>query len=67
MTNGVTYKVVIATDKLFATKVVKEKLESTSATYSLPEGKYFWRVRAFDASGGKGPWSEVRKFIVITP
>jgi hypothetical protein len=36
-----------------------------SAVYDLPPGKYYWRVRAFDASGAKGAWSEVRKFFVI--
>jgi putative hemolysin len=63
--NAATYKVVVAKDALFTTKAAGEKTPSLNTTYNLPPGKYFWRVRAIDASGGKGPWSEVRKFFVI--
>jgi predicted phage tail protein len=63
--NAATYKVVVAKDALFTTKAAGEKTPSLNTTYNLPPGKYYWRVRAFDASGAKGAWSEVRKFFVI--
>ena len=37
-------------------------------TQPLPNGKYYWRVRAIDDVGNKGPWSEVRMFkIALVP
>jgi len=63
--NGVTYKVVVARDAAFTLKVDKVTTPSLTAPFTLPEGSYFWRVRAIDASGGKSPWSEVRKFTVV--
>jgi len=62
--NAATYKVVVAKDALFALKAAGGKTTGLSAVYDLPTGKYYWRVRAIDASGGKGPWSEVRIFKV---
>ena len=62
--NGAAYKVVIATDASFSNKVGFEKTAELSANFTLPAGKYFWRVRAFDASGIKSAWSETRKFFV---
>lgn len=64
--NAATYKVVVAKDALFATKAAKGKTSELSAVYDLPPGKYYWRVRAFDSSGAKGPWSEVRIFKVTS-
>ncbi|MEM2619620.1 MAG: Ig-like domain-containing protein, partial [Candidatus Hadarchaeales archaeon] len=35
---------------------------------SLPENRYYWRVRAVDQAGNLGEWSESREFVVdITP
>jgi hypothetical protein len=34
---------------------------------NLPPGKYFWRVRAFDEYGAKGPWSDYRIFKIVVP
>ncbi len=63
--NAVQYKVVVATDPAFVTKVAKETLAFTTTSVALPAGKYFWRVRAIDAYGAKGPWSEVRIFKIL--
>ena len=62
--NGAAYKVVVATDASFSNKVGFEKTANLSANFTLPAGKYFWHVRAFDATGARGPWSETRKFFV---
>jgi hypothetical protein len=64
--NAVTYKVIIAKDPLFLKKVDKRKTSDLSVDFALPEGKYYWRVKAFDASGGKGHWSVVSKFFITT-
>jgi len=34
---------------------------------ALPEGTYYWQVRARDASGEPGPWSEVRTVTIDLP
>jgi hypothetical protein len=34
---------------------------------ALPEGTYYWQVRARDASGEPGPWSEVRVVTIDLP
>lgn len=64
--NAASYKVVIAKDSTFIVKVIKEVTDSTSMTITLPDGKYFWRVRAFELYGTKSPWSEVRVVKVYT-
>jgi hypothetical protein len=37
------------------------------AVSGLPEGTYYWQVRALDASGEAGPWSVVREVTVDLP
>lgn len=34
---------------------------------ALPEGTYYWQVRAWDASGEPGPWSDVRTLTIDLP
>jgi hypothetical protein len=38
---------------------------NTAATLdkALPDGAYYWRVRALTAKGGAGPWSAVRRLV----
>jgi hypothetical protein len=69
----VSYKLQVSTDPDFINKVVKYTTEPGEGviviTHELPDfedGKYYWRVRAIDAEGVKGPWSEVWKFKVDT-
>ncbi len=62
--NGVTYKVLVAKDPIFAIKVAARKTNDLSTLLSLSGGKYYWKVRAIDASGKGGPWSVVRIFKV---
>lgn len=37
------------------------------AVSELPEGTYYWQVRALDATGDPGPWSPVREITVDLP
>ena len=57
--NGAQYKIVVANDSEFKNIVITKTTSELSAVHALPDGKYYWRVRAIDASGGKGPWSNV--------
>lgn len=66
-----TYNLQIATEKDFTRPVVlKTNLPESSYTLeqneALPEGSYFWRVRAIDTYGSQGQWSEPQSFS-ITP
>jgi len=56
--NGAQYKIVVANDAEFKNIVFKKTTNELSAVHALPGGKYYWRVRAIDTSGGKGPWSK---------
>ncbi len=68
VTNGVNYLVQISKVVDFSTTYFKATTGNTEfETNPLPNGKYFWRVRALDASGGKGPWSEIRMFKIAVP
>ena len=40
---------------------------SPEITLRLPEGVHFWRVRAVDVGGNRGPWSEIWSFTVQAP
>jgi len=63
--NGANYVVVVAQDAAFTLKAGKVSTPALSAEFTLPAGNYYWRVRVIDASGGKSPWSEVRKLTVV--
>ena len=61
VTNAAKYQIQVARDLAFTNVVAKLKTDQCTQTITLSNGMYFWRVRAIDASGGKGPWSGVRK------
>lgn len=58
--NATLYLVQIAKDSSFIIRIKQERLTSTSFTYTLKDGRYYWRVRALDPFKAKSPWSEVR-------
>jgi len=63
------YRVQIAKDLLFTTTVLDETLGTGILSKSLPDfadGKYYWRVRAYDEVDAKGKWSAVWSFKVDT-
>jgi len=65
--NATTYKVIIAKDALFTNKVAARSTESTSEMFNLPDGRYYWKVKAIDLYGTKSPWSDYRIFKVNVP
>ncbi|HZI94279.1 MAG TPA: FecR domain-containing protein [Patescibacteria group bacterium] len=62
------YRLQIATQPLFAEPVVDlNSLKTTAATLpNVKEGGYYWRVAALFAAGSPSPYSEARKFKVIS-
>jgi hypothetical protein len=66
VTNAAKYKVLIGKDLAFTIKVDKLKTAATFADFTLPIGKYYWRVQALDPYGAKSAWSEVRIIKVTT-
>ncbi len=65
------YRVEVATSPFFvaAGKVIeRDQLDATEfSADDLRPGVYFWRVRAFAASGQSSDWSEAQKFTVAVP
>ncbi|GAB6162854.1 hypothetical protein JCM12298_20140 [Desulfothermus naphthae] len=69
--NAAKYKIQIATDQNFQ-NIVSQKNDLTKSEYTpdtkLNQGTYYWRVKAVDAQGHEGAWSDVGSFVVdITP
>jgi len=64
--NAVQYQLQVARDSAFTDQVFKGKVSNTFKDFSdLAPGKYYWRVKAIEAGGLKGPWSDVRLFTVV--
>ncbi|HEU4403315.1 MAG TPA: hypothetical protein VFT43_14555 [Candidatus Polarisedimenticolia bacterium] len=58
---GRRYRVVVATDAAFKRVFADERVDGTTLTVqNLQPGTYYWRVRAQDADGFEGPYSDVR-------
>lgn len=67
--NGaIRYALQVSRSRLFGENVVDTTDRiGTSATLGLQEeGRYMWRVAAYDRNGSMGPWSEIRKFRVAS-
>lgn len=62
------YALQVSRSRLFGENVVDTSdRPGTSATLRLQEeGRYMWRVAAYDRNGNVGPWSEIRKFRVAS-
>jgi hypothetical protein len=68
LTGAAQYNFQIASDTGFATVVDEATVASNSYTPStpLPEGIYYWRVRAQDAGANWGQWGATRSFTVFS-
>lgn len=72
----VIYSLQLASDENFAS-VILEKEELTKSEYALAEEEwlhatstsvtYYWRIRATDAAGNEGEWSNLSSFSVSAP
>jgi len=67
------YNLLVSKDSAFTTKVVNERVYPVGGelelNYSLPDfpdGRYYWKVKAFYPDGTSSPWSEVWLFKVDT-
>jgi hypothetical protein len=65
--SGVAYDIQVATDSDFKSMVLEHsglttaKYESTD-TESLPQGEYYWRVRAVDGANNASDWTAATRF-----
>jgi hypothetical protein len=60
------YRVVVATDPAFRKILADERVAGTTLPIrNLQPGTLYWRVRAQDADGFEGPYSEVRKVVAV--
>jgi len=70
---GMRYSVEIAREALFRPQdrvVLAEGMTGTSYTMTVPlaaKWRYFWRIRAVDAQGRRGPWSVPHAFVYRWP
>jgi PGF-pre-PGF domain-containing protein len=64
--SGVAYYVIqVAGDRSFSSPLLETTIPDNSCLLTLPAyGRYYWRVRAVDAVGHAGDWSENRPFHV---
>ncbi len=63
------YALQVARNRLFVDNVIDvEDRAKTSATLGVQgDGIFLWRVAAFGREGVRGPWSQVRRFRVVSP
>jgi len=62
------YRLQVATEDTFTTRVVDQLLTETTFSYrGLEPGSYLWRVTAIDADRVEGHWSEPRTLHVVKP
>jgi hypothetical protein len=67
--DGNVYQVQIGADRRFNSLIQEIEVLGSELAYtalSLPDGRYYWRVRALNAVGAPGKWSARRTFIVDT-
>ena len=67
VTGAVQYQVQIDDDKKFGSPLQDMTVAGTSTTASaLPDGKFYWQVRAVNSAGVAGSWSKYWAFTVDT-
>jgi Leucine-rich repeat (LRR) protein len=68
-TDGNTYQIQIAKSNTFGLPIVDASGAAGVLSYpasDLPDGKYYWRVRAVNTANTNGTWSLVRSFTIDT-
>ncbi len=63
------YQIHVSASTLFSTRLINQLTAAGDLSFpfpQLPDGKYYWRVRAVDSVGVKGAWSQSRSFKVDT-
>jgi hypothetical protein len=58
----VNYVIQLDTVNYFPEPLREDTTDLLSDTFNLAEGKYYWRVAAFDLAGNSGPYSGTRMF-----
>jgi hypothetical protein len=70
VTHAVKYEIVFATDSAFSQDVdlhfTIDAAPAFEVNVPLDDGRYYWRVRAYNDLGQPGPWSASRDFTVDT-
>ncbi len=64
-----TYEIQIDTTYTFTVPLVQEVTGITTLNHTitaLPDGKYYWRVRARNLNNAAGPWAAYRSFTIDT-
>jgi hypothetical protein len=64
--SAVSYVVQLDTSAGFPAPLYHDTTASLADTFSLAQGRYYWRVMAFDQAGNSGPYSGYRMFGVDT-
>ncbi|MBN1543720.1 hypothetical protein JW992_16375, partial [candidate division KSB1 bacterium] len=65
--DGVLYQIALSRDTLFSTPVIHYLSETCEyPSEDLSPGTYYWRVRAGDAAGNWGSWSDIWQFTIPT-
>jgi predicted outer membrane repeat protein len=66
--NAQDYEIVIATDSAFTQVVLTETVSSPTFSLAVPldDGRYFWRVRAFNSAAQPGRFSRAQAFTIDT-
>ena len=72
VSQAVAYEIQVDNERSFAAPLVFSQIVDGSTfdatiTPALPDGTYFWRVRAQSANGQWRPWSTIDSFIVDMP
>jgi hypothetical protein len=68
VSGAIRYALQVSRSRLFGENIVdSEDRAGTAATLRLQEeGRYLWRVAAYDRNGTVGPWSEIQRFRVAS-
>jgi hypothetical protein len=62
-----TYELQVSDAPEFGNVLFQRRVDATSlrTDVDLPEGKYYWRVRASSAERGESPWAGARSFRLL--